>query len=63
MSRYREPIGPRRKVVYIERVEKRDYDLKFTLECGHVQVRSRHQECATISCPECKREQEAKQNG
>lgn len=48
-------LGPRRKVIRTERVPRPDYVLRFTLECGHVTVRTKHKECATISCEECRR--------
>lgn len=49
---------PRRKVVRIERVYHEEYNLKFTLECGHTQIRTKHQECATIACLVCQHEKD-----
>jgi hypothetical protein len=60
MSRFR-TTAPRRKVLSIERVPIYAYNLRFTLECGHTQIRSRHQECATLACLDCEHEQEQRE--
>jgi len=58
--RNRNAGSPRRKVVKAEKVYTQDYYWLFTLECGHQQARTKHQECATLSCWACKDEAESK---